>query len=109
MTAVRHARERLTMTVAEEVRQIAIQYGVKVDSSSRAYRMAVAVNRLEGIEGDETLDLLATLSRLGHVTREQAVGLVLRHAREYEPSVPAEFSQDALHRQVQHGLGSVRR
>lgn len=69
-------------TAADIVARLAAEHGVEIDTESRAYLLAKGSSRLAGIEGDKTLDLLAELSRRELVPREQAVELILRHAKE---------------------------
>lgn len=69
-------------TAADIVARLAVENGVEVDASNRAYLLAKGSSRLAGIEGDETLDLLAELSRRELVDRRQAVDLIVRHAKE---------------------------
>jgi hypothetical protein len=69
------------MTVADEVRSLTDRYGVKV-SEEYAERLAGELNRLADIEGDETLELLADLMRLGKISTDQCNQMILRHVRE---------------------------
>lgn len=69
-------------TAANIVARLAAEHGVQIDSESCAYLLAKGSSRLAGIEGDDTLDLLAELSRRELVDRRQAVDLIVRHAKE---------------------------
>lgn len=69
------------MSAAAEVAALAASMGLTVEPTL-AYRYAKAFNSLEGIEGDETLDLIAVLLREGCLASQDAVDMILRHHRE---------------------------
>ena len=68
-------------TTAEKVRNLANYYNVK-RSSGYPEQLSNALNRIEGIEGDETLSLIADLLRNGILTVEEANTFTLTHVRE---------------------------
>lgn len=68
-------------TTAEKVENIARYYNVK-PSDGHAEWLADALNRIEGIEGDDTLRMIADLLREGHLSVDEANAMTLTHARE---------------------------
>lgn len=100
-------QKRAEQSVAQYVGEIAASHGVEVDTSSRAYRLARDVSRIEGIEGDETLDLIAELMRLGAFSAEQGISLCLTHHDEtrHADGPPTEDAGDP---QEEYGMGPLR-
>lgn len=68
-------------TTVEKVENIARYYNVK-PSDGRAEWLAGALNRIEGIQGDETLSMIADLMRQGILSVDEANTLTLAHVRE---------------------------
>ncbi len=68
-------------TTAEKVETLARYYKVK-QSHGYPEQLADALNRLEGIEGDRTLSLIADLLRSEILTVEEADSFTLAHVRE---------------------------
>jgi len=56
--------------VAFKVRSLAQEHGVFLPApgTDKAYDQAAAVNRLEGVNGDEIVDLIGLLLRGGHIS-----------------------------------------
>lgn len=50
--------------------------------NDKASFLAVQFNRIEGVEGDETLDLIADLMRAKAISPGEATDLTLAHVRE---------------------------
>ncbi|UWU29131.1 hypothetical protein N2600_03935 [Rhizobium sp. WSM1274] len=69
------------MTVAREVLELSEQHGV-VDRNGYPEWLADQLCRIEGIEGDETMELIAALGRDGILTSLEMTDLTLRHIRE---------------------------
>ncbi|MGO7353922.1 hypothetical protein ACCS66_04200 [Rhizobium ruizarguesonis] len=69
------------MTVAREVLELAEQHGV-VDRNGYPEWLADQLCRIEGIEGDETMELIAALGRDGILTSLEMTDLTLQHSRE---------------------------
>jgi len=69
---------------ALKVRQLARQHGVSVPrhGTDHAFDMSVALNRLEGVHGDEVLALIMLLARGGHLTSDQAGQFVIEYSAE---------------------------
>lgn len=93
--------------VAERVREIAKRHGVVVDHNSQANFLARHVSRIEGIEGDETLEMIAELATRGHLTKAEAYKLGLDHSLERHAITQDAESEDD-DRQVAYVMGSVR-
>lgn len=68
-------------TTAEKVENIARYYKIK-RSDGHAEQLADALNRLDGIEGDDTLNLIADLLRDGILKVDEADAFTLSHVRE---------------------------
>lgn len=68
-------------TTAEKVENIARYYNVK-PSDGRAEWLADALNMIEGIQGDETLSMIADLMREGILSVDEANTPTLAHVRE---------------------------
>lgn len=68
-------------TTAEKVENLALYYKIQ-PSNGYPERLADALNRLEGIEGDRTLSLIADLMRENILTVEEANRLTLAHVRD---------------------------
>ena len=66
---------------AKLVRDLAETRGV-LPYNDRASFLAIQFNRIEGIEGDETLNLIASLMRAQAITPDEAIDFTLAHARE---------------------------
>lgn len=73
------------MSIREQVQDLASQYGIAA-SDDHASSLADQFNRIEGVEGDETLALIATLMRAGVVTDEEGTALVIRYSDELDQS-----------------------
>mgnify|MGYP000897575725 FL=1 len=68
-------------TTAEKVRNLANYYNVK-RSIGYPEQLSDALNRIDGIEGDETLSLIADLMRESVLTSKEANAFTLAHVRE---------------------------
>jgi len=68
-------------SAAEEVKSLAARYGI-VPGADEAAFLARQVNRIEGVEGDEILELIAELVIRGRLTTEEGYRLGLAHSRE---------------------------
>lgn len=68
-------------TSAEKVKNLAGYYKVK-PAPGYAEKLADALNTIEGVEGDDTLSLIADLLREGVLTVDEANALTLAHMRE---------------------------
>lgn len=68
-------------TTAEKVENLRRYYKVK-PSHGYPEMLADALNKIEGIEGDETLSLIADLLRHNVLTAKEANTFVLAHVRE---------------------------
>jgi len=68
-------------SVADEVKSLAGRYGI-VPRTDEAAFLARHVNRIEGVEGDEVLELIAELVIRGRLTKEEGYRLGLAHSRE---------------------------
>lgn len=68
-------------TTAEKVENLARYFKIK-RSPGYPEQLADALNRIEGIEGDETLSLIADLLREGILSVDEANALTLAHVRE---------------------------
>ncbi|TZG36615.1 hypothetical protein [Agrobacterium sp. B1(2019)] len=68
-------------TTAEKVENLRRYYKIK-RSSGYPEQLADALNRIEGIEGDETLSLIADLLRKSILTPDEANAFTLMHVRE---------------------------
>ncbi|MCZ8158334.1 MAG: hypothetical protein O9256_00320 [Rhizobiaceae bacterium] len=68
-------------TTEQKVKNIARYYNV-TPSDEHAERLADALNRIEGIEGDDTLRLIADLLREGILSVDEANAMTLTHVRE---------------------------
>ena len=66
-------QQKKNMLVSKQVVKLINKYNLSIDRESRAYRYAVAFNRLEGI---------AVLSRFNIISIDEAVGMVLKHKKE---------------------------
>lgn len=69
-------------TTAEKVENLRRYYKVK-PSQGHPEQLADALNRMEGIEGDDTLSLIADLMREGILSVDEANTLTLEHVREF--------------------------
>lgn len=95
----------MPQTVAEHVKRLAAVHGIAVDLSDGALRMSVAFSRLEGIEGDETLLLMAELYLHGCISKDDAYSMIERHDAECEPDQGRDLETVAPG--PRHDLGSV--
>lgn len=68
-------------TTAEKVENLRRYYKIK-RSSGYPEQLADALNRIEGIEGDETLSLISDLMRESVLTPDEATAFTLSHIRE---------------------------
>ncbi|TAX58899.1 hypothetical protein ELI02_02035 [Rhizobium leguminosarum] len=68
-------------TAAERVENLRRYYKIK-RSDGYPEQLADALNRIEGIEGDETLSLIADLMRESVLTPNEANAFTLSHIRE---------------------------
>ncbi|WP_322886524.1 hypothetical protein U8C31_18345 [Sinorhizobium medicae] len=68
-------------TMAERVKNLARYYQVK-PSADYSEWLSDALNKLEGIDGDDTLSLIADLMREGVLTVDDANTWTLMHVRE---------------------------
>lgn len=75
---------KMANEVAFKVRSLARVHGVFLQpkGTDRAYDLAAAVNRLEGVVGDEIVDLIGLLLRSGHITFKEAGALTAAHNNE---------------------------
>ena len=71
----------MTDTVTQKVKLLAQYHRVKA-SYGYAELLADDLNRIEGIEGDETLSMIADLMREGILSVDEANTLTLAHVRE---------------------------
>lgn len=73
-------------TTSDQVRQLARSHGVKVPirGDDHAHDFAVVLNRLEGVEGDDTLILIAQLLKGGFISYDRAGELTIAHSREID-------------------------
>lgn len=68
-------------TTSEKDENLVQYYAVKL-STDYPDRLADALNRIEGVEGDDTLHLIATLLQSGILSVEEANNFTLAHTRE---------------------------
>ncbi|MFL0693396.1 MAG: hypothetical protein ACJLUP_15265 [Agrobacterium tumefaciens] len=71
----------MTDTVKQKVEHLARQHNVNM-STGYAERLADAFSRIEGIQGDDTLRLIADLMRDGVLSVDEANAMTLTHVRE---------------------------
>lgn len=88
-------------SVTEIVKQMAEANNIAPPSDYPAF-LAQQFNRIEGIEGDETLDLIIALVRGGVLSSTEGTALVIKHGEEIEGL--AESVED----NVQRAVGPVR-
>jgi hypothetical protein len=74
---------RTTAPIREFVERMAARHGV-VAASDYASVLADQLNRIEGIEGDETLALIATMMREGILSDEEGTRLIIKHSDEVD-------------------------
>jgi hypothetical protein len=68
-------------TAAEEVQLLARQHKIVARGDYASY-LAYEITRIEGVEVDETLELIGGLMEADVLSTQQGVDLVLRHHRE---------------------------
>lgn len=89
------------MTIADQVSELAAQHDVVVDKENYANWLADAVNKIEGIEGDETLDLIVELMKRDILDEETGCQMAIQHSREIR-------GVSLLSSETKHGLGPIR-
>ena len=70
-----------SMTTKEKVAALADQHGIERSRDESAF-LAKAFSRISGIEGDETLELIADLLKARVISTDEATAMVLSHVRE---------------------------
>lgn len=68
-------------TTREQAAALAVQHGIQ-RSTDRAAFLANAFSKIGGIDGDETLELIADLLNARVISKEDATAMVLSHIRE---------------------------
>jgi hypothetical protein len=68
-------------TVAEKVQLLAEEHGISLRGDYASY-LANEINRIEGIEADQTLELIGGLMEADILSNEDGVKLILQHHRE---------------------------
>ncbi|MBX9455447.1 MAG: hypothetical protein KL863_05155 [Rhizobium sp.] len=71
----------MTVTIKEKVADLAARHGI-ARSTDRAAFLSGAFSRIAGIDGDETLDLIADLLKARVISNDEASAFVLAHVRE---------------------------
>jgi hypothetical protein len=72
-------------TVAEQVQLLAEEHSIAL-KDDHASRLANAINRLEGIEPDATLELIAALINADVITKNDGIELAMQHHDEKSDS-----------------------
>jgi hypothetical protein len=71
------------MLVSEKIREFAQEHGIVPSDDYPSY-LAREINRIEGVEGDETLDLIIEMARRNILSEDEALEFVLRHSDEID-------------------------
>ncbi|MTH95927.1 hypothetical protein [Roseibium sp. RKSG952] len=94
----------MTPTV-QKVLEIAEKHGVTIDRESYAAYLSREICRIEGIDGDDTLELIASLAKQGVISKDEGYRLVIDYSSELRSASPAETDDQ---QEIDYGVGSVR-